>query len=108
MSAEEDLERIQDPAIERVLRGILETQRDILARLQASEDAFVAHLKDAFPASDPEGHRRYHELMIAELDERRKLRRAIQEKTISGLVWAVMVGIGIAAWKYLKSALGSS
>lgn len=56
-----------------------------------------------FPGGDAEGHRRYHELLIEELEERRKLRRAIQEKTISGLVWAAIVGLGMAVWHELQT-----
>lgn len=57
---------------------------------------------DAFPGGDHIGHCRYHTLMIENLEERRKLRMAVQEKTISGLVWAALVALGIAVWQYLK------
>lgn len=60
---------------------------------------------DAFPGGDHVGHCRYHTLMIEHLEERRKLRIAVQEKTISGLLWAAIVGLGIAAWQYLKGQL---
>lgn len=57
----------------------------------------------SFPSGDFEGHRRYHETMIDMLAERRRLRVAIQEKTISGLVWAAVVGIGISVWHEVVS-----
>lgn len=56
---------------------------DIMAELKA--------IRGAFPGGDVEGHRRAHEAMMELLEERRRLRRAIQEKTISGLIWAGIV-----------------
>lgn len=55
-------------------------------------------ISSAFPSSDFEGHRRYHETVIELLAERRRLRIAIQEKTISGLIWVGIVGMGTAVW----------
>lgn len=77
---------------------------DILERLEAVETE-VKVLRTAFPTGDVDGHRRYHELMIEEIEEKRRLRRAVVEKSISGLVWAGMVGIGVALWHYLKQAI---
>jgi len=59
----------------------------------------------AFPGGDHEGHRRYHEVMIEELHEKRQLRKAIMEKTVAGLVWAILVGVALACWNYLKAAV---
>jgi len=59
----------------------------------------------AFPSGDVEGHRRAHDLMIEQLNERRRLRQAIQEKTISGLIWASVLGLGTMVWQAIKSAL---
>lgn len=58
-------------------------------------------VKKAFPAGDIEGHRRYHEVMISDLESRKKLTQAILEKTLSGLVWAAVVGIGMLVWHEL-------
>lgn len=55
---------------------------------------------DAFPGGDHVGHCRYHALMIEEIEERRKLRRAVQEKTLSALLWSIIVGVAIAVWHY--------
>lgn len=78
-----------------------------LERRQNETDAKIAdtrsRLLDAFPAGDTEGHRRYHELQMQLLEERRRLRIAVQEKTISGLVWGLMVFIALAAWAYFKT-----
>lgn len=48
----------------------------------------IKKLTMAFPGGDIEGHRRYHEAQIEKIAEIRRLRIAIQEKTISALVWA--------------------
>lgn len=60
----------------------------------------------AFPGKDFEGHRRYHETMIEMLAERRRLRQAVQEKTISGLVWAGIVGVGVAVVHEVQKIFG--
>lgn len=62
-------------------------------------------VKKAFPAGDIEGHRRYHEVMIADLESRKKLTQAILEKTISGLVWSIIVGLSLAVWHELSGIL---
>jgi hypothetical protein len=34
-------------------------------------------------------------------------RSAVIEKTLAGLVWAALVGIGLAAWEYVKFKTGA-
>ncbi len=65
----------------------------------------VAAVESAFPNGDPASHCRYHEELIEQGKDRRELIRAVRDKTIAGLVWAVMLGIGIACWKYFLSLL---
>lgn len=94
-----------------LFNGMLDAQQKIVDRLDLAElrlvrhDERIADIASAFPNGDTEGHRRYHQTMIEILEERRRLRVAIQEKTISGLVWALMVFIGLAAWHYIKTNL---
>ncbi len=87
-----------------VIVDLREGQLQVLKRLEHLENS-VAQLNRAFPNGDTEGHRRYHDLKIQELEEKRRLRIAIREKTIAGLVWAVIVGIGTAMWHYTKTKL---
>lgn len=61
--------------------------------------------KAAFPNGDHIGHCGYHELMIEEIRDRKKLIAAVKEKTVAGLVWAAIVGVAIAAWHYLVLAV---
>lgn len=56
----------------------------------------------AFPGGDHVGHCRYHQLMIEHIEENRRLRRAVVEKTIAGLVWGGLAGLAIAVWQYIK------
>lgn len=55
----------------------------------------------AFPGGDIEGHRRYHDLVIKRTEEIRQLRIAIQTKTISGLVWAFLIFLGLCIFNYV-------
>lgn len=84
---------------------ILERLDGMENRHKASEDALKL-LGSAFPDGDFAGHNRYHKYLIDKLEERRKLRIAIQEKTISGLVWAAVVGLGLAVWHELQRVFG--
>ena len=73
-------------------------------RLSELEDR-VDNLEKAFPNGDADGHRRYHELMIDDIESRKRLRQAIQEKTISALIWSAVAGAAIAAWHTVVDAV---
>lgn len=68
-------------------------------------EADIIQLKSAFPNGDIAGHCRYHEIQMERLEETRRLRVAIQEKTISGLIWATILAGGTALWHAVKDAL---
>jgi len=55
---------------------------------------------EAFPAGDHLSHRQYHEMMMEESRDRKKLIAAVKEKTIAGLVWGMMLATGAACWTY--------
>lgn len=63
-------------------------------------------LISAFPGGDMEGHRHYHEMMMEAGRDRKRLITAVKEKTVAGLVWALMLGVGIACWKYFMTLIG--
>lgn len=69
-----------------------------LDSLERWKDEMEKRFADAFPGGDHVGHCRYHTLMIEDIDARKRLRQAILEKTISGLVWSGIVGLGAAVW----------
>lgn len=89
--------KINSPAVVHVLKQIDKHAVETNERLSSLETTLESVSK-AFPNNDLEGHKRYHAMMIEVLAEKRRLRQAIQEKTISGLVWACMVGLGLAVW----------
>lgn len=62
----------------------------------------VQHLTTAaFPGGDIDGHRRYHQLIIDNTDAKRALTQAIKEKTISGLIWGMVVWLATSAYAHL-------
>lgn len=63
-------------------------------------DEIERQFKEAFPSGDYAGHKRYHEIQIEILLARRRLIAAVTEKSVSGLVWGLMVAIGLAVWGY--------
>jgi hypothetical protein len=94
---------------------IVEMADGIHVLLQAADknddrmrDAEVAiqKLYKGFPSSDVDGHRRAHEAMIERTSEIRRLRVAIQEKTISGLIWSGIVGIAVLIWIGIVTSIG--
>lgn len=66
----------------------------------------LAATKLGFVGGNAEGHRRWHELQIRKFEELRRLRIAIQEKTISGLIWSAIVGIALLSYDGVKAKLG--
>jgi hypothetical protein len=57
---------------------------------------------EAFHGGDHVGHCRYHALMIESIEWRKRMWRAVMEKTIAGLVWGAMIFLGYAVLNYLK------
>lgn len=110
---------VDNSVIVRLLEELIINNTLIMSRLKNIEDSIlleqnslinhisktkldISNIISGFPSTDPESHRRYHETQISILEEKRKLRIAIQEKTISGLVWSTIVFLGIAIWNAIK------
>lgn len=99
-----DLERHIDARI----RAILEEKASAETKfLNARFDALETLLKSAFPDGDPLRHKAYHDEVMEFMKERRELWKAIREKTLSGLLWSMMLTGGAAFWHYLKAKLGA-
>jgi hypothetical protein len=66
-------------------------------------EAITKLMSEAFPAGDPDGHRRHHELVIQQAEERAKF---WQEMRVAAAKWAglaVLSFLVIAAWQqFLK------
>jgi hypothetical protein len=95
---------IRNVAVIAALRQIDTHQQEVTRRLESMEQK-IDGITKAFPQGNFESHRHYHETMQEMIAERRRLRVAIQEKTISGLIWAGLVAIGIAVFHELQTVL---
>jgi hypothetical protein len=87
----DQLKSVSDPAVATLLRHIIE-----------GLDALDVKLTNAFPSSDIDGHRRYHEEVIAMMQDRRRMRQAVLEQVIKGSAWALLITTGAALWTYIK------
>lgn len=96
--------KIDHPEILAILKKIDKHSLETNRRLESIEQT-QAYILKAFPGGDIEGHSRYHETVIEILREKRRLRVAIQEKTISGLVWSIIVGFAILLWQGILTLL---
>jgi hypothetical protein len=81
---------------------LTQEEEDRLEAMEARMTALEKAFKEAFPEGDWTGHRRYHEVQIEILLERRRLRMVILEKTIPGLIWLTLGVIGLAIWQWFK------
>ena len=113
MSALHDdrLAAVTDPAIAALLRDLVAMQSQLLERvteieaeLQRQAAAAAAFVR-AFPSGDLEGHRRYHELMIEDIQTRKRLIGAITEKALGGIVLGAVAFLAAAVMFYLKAQL---
>lgn len=107
---QDELRKLGGEQLVTVLTEIRDSQCNMGKRINGLENgigkAIEEHVKMAFAGSDPEGHRRAHEVMIEMLEERRKLVAAVKEKTISGLFWALAIWMGIAIPNQIRHAIG--
>lgn len=92
---------------EKIDRLVVEHQatRSLIEDHMKAEDHLLQEFKNAFPEGDANGHRAYHDTVMKELERRAKFRDAVIEKSLASLVWMVLVGIGTAAWAYVKDHL---
>lgn len=59
-------------------------------------------LRKAFPGDDPEGHRRFHEALIAESAARKAFWSDLRGRLLEKGIWAVIVFLAAASWYYFK------
>lgn len=60
--------------------------------------ADMARFMKAFPNDDIDGHREYHKIMIERNRNMRDLTLEIRKKTVVGVLWMLLAGVGIAVW----------
>jgi hypothetical protein len=59
-------------------------------------------LRKAFPGDDPEGHRRFHDALIAESGARKAFWSDLRGRLLEKGIWAVLVFVAGALWFYFK------
>lgn len=92
---ENKLGKVKDEEVSDLLRHLLANQIH-------NKQELVNLFKSAFPGGDVEGHARYHTAIIEDINTRKRLTQAIQEKTISGLVWSAILIIATALYNEFK------
>lgn len=105
---QEEVRDLNGRALLQLVTEIRDGQKDMIIRLneiekdQEKTNASVKKICKAFPEGDVEGHRRYHETMVEMIEEKRRLRQAILEKTLAGLVWSIIVAGFMLGINYFK------
>lgn len=99
---------------EHIDRRITQRLAEHAAVEKADRDELLAEVKklqtmlaSGFPGGDPDGHRRAHEEAIAFFRDWGHLMKEIRNKTLVGLVWAVIGLIGLSVWSYVKAKVGA-
>jgi hypothetical protein len=89
--------------LERALRYLGERQTALEERIPPLiEHSVKAALTDRVPSADA---MRWIQGAIREQAERAAIRRAIIEKTLTGLVWLAVIGLGAAIWDSVRHNL---
>lgn len=99
---EEHVDRIVSERLER--HELIEKHNHelLLAEIKRGNATFMA----AFPDGDADGHRRAHEEQMAVIRDLRDLLREVRNKTVVGLVWALVAVTGMALWRYAQAKFG--
>ena len=89
-----------------VLLEVQSFHRDVNEKLDLMNTR-LQRLESGFPGGDVEGHARYHQSLIDDMQVRKDLAKAIKEKTISGLIWVSILWAGSHFWEYVVSGVQS-
>jgi hypothetical protein len=104
------LEKMDADQLLSLLTDIRDTQQSVdqcLAELESGIGlAIERHVAVAFAGGDAEGHRRAHETMIAMMEEKRRMYANLKDKTLSALVWVLLVWLGYTVLNGVRHALG--
>jgi len=76
-----------------------------LADLHKSLDDLRDVAVKGFPDDDPLGHRKVHENYIKRAESRQKMYQDVATTTLKGVIWAVLLFVGVAVWNHFKSFL---
>ncbi|WP_018991310.1 hypothetical protein [Aromatoleum toluclasticum] len=99
------MRELEEHIDERIRLRLADHAADEGRRMDGKFDELKTLLASAFPGGDPLEHKRYHDEVIEWMQERRALWISIREKTITGLLWALLVGMGGAIWHAIKTKI---
>lgn len=91
-----------DEMLLKTIKSMKEDHKILLDKLDTA-NRILSKLEKGFPDGDIEGHRRFHQTQIQIVEEKRKLRQAIKEKTLSSLIWMLIVGLGVLLYNELTN-----
>lgn len=77
--------------------------KDALANLSAQVEGLRGELAETTPGVLTEEERQWVRLAIQREGQSIRLREAIIEKTLGGLIWAAIVGLGLLIYDGLKN-----
>jgi hypothetical protein len=86
-------------------------QNEVLQELAALREELAENTRKTdlilkgFPQGDPDGHRRYHEEVMQQMAERRKLRQELLTHLLKASSWPALVGVCYVLWRYFKTQL---
>lgn len=97
------MRELEEHIDQRIRARLAEHAADEARRIDGKFDELKILLASAFPGGDPLEHKRYHDEVIAWMRERRDLWISIREKTLTGVLWALLVGLGAAIWQAIRT-----
>lgn len=81
------------------LRELIERNENAIEEIDAKLDLLSANLKHIVPNGDFVGHGLYHAGLIEAQHRKKQIYDAIIQKTLEGLVWALIAGTAVAVWQ---------
>lgn len=106
----DELERKDKDELAGLMRQILRDNAKLRLELADNLRDMESRLGDLVGSAFPEdedgtpdfgGHKRYHVALMQAQLERAKMYRAIAEKSLTALFWALCVFVGSAVWAYV-------
>jgi hypothetical protein len=76
-------------------------EKPVVQRVSELEER-MEEVEKGFPNSDYAGHARYHQAIIEEYLEKKKLKSAVIEQLVKGSVWSLLLAAAAAAGTYIK------
>lgn len=56
-----------------------------------------------FPSGDTDGHRRFHEEVIQQMADRRRIRQELLSHLLKASTWAALTSVVYALWKHFRN-----